>query len=183
MNILNKRAFLKFLHWTTAGIILYFFLIEPDLSDGASAMDKTAELSTHAGMGILLSVIVTIWTVIFLKSGLIGRAGPKLPDWASRIYPLMHKGLYLAMPIMLVTGLLVGLTAPFQVMGFGVIPLNVPWLGGTAINDIANGVHEFSFDVLIIMIVVHAVFHVWRHYLLRDNALRLIMPKSLHKYL
>jgi cytochrome b561 len=27
------------------------------------------------------------------------------------------------------------------------------------------------------------VFHLWRHFLLKDNALRIMVPKVLHKYL
>jgi cytochrome b561 len=183
MNILNKRGVLKFLHWITAALILYFFLVEPDLPNSGTNAMMTAELSTHAGMGFLLSIIVVVWTLVFVRGGLVGKPGPKLPDWAKKIHPIMHKGLHLSLPIMLITGLAVGLTAPFQVLGFGVIPLNVPFIGGTALNDLANEIHEFSFDVLMLLIVGHSVFHLWRHFLLKDNALRLILPKPLHKLL
>ncbi len=183
MNILNKRGILKFLHWATAAIILYFFIVEPDLPNNGTTTMMTAELSTHAGMGFLLSIIVVIWTLVFVRGGLVGKPGPKLPEWAKKIHPIMHKGLHFSLPFMLITGLTVGLTAPFQVLGFGLVPLNVPFIGGAVLNDLANEIHELSFNILILLIVLHSVFHLWRHFLLRDNALRLILPKSTHKLL
>jgi cytochrome b561 len=34
-----------------------------------------------------------------------------------------------------------------------------------------------------ILIVAHLLFHVWRHFWLKDNALRIMVPKPLHKWL
>ena len=48
---------------------------------------------------------------------------------------------------------------------------------------VAEEIHEITFDLLIIGIVVHALFHVWRHFRLKDNALKIMVPKSLHKWL
>ncbi len=33
------------------------------------------------------------------------------------------------------------------------------------------------------VIVAHTLFHLWRHYLLKDNALRIMVPRHFHKYL
>lgn len=175
---MNRRSAIKWLHWLAFGLILYFYLVEPE----ENRVDPAGALSTHAGVGILLAIVVTIWFVMFLTKGLAGRAGPKLPPLAKKAYPWMHKGLYVGMPIMMITGGLLGLAAPYVIKGFGVIPLGTG-AGGKGLYDFLEEIHEISFDALIIGIVLHGVFHIWRHYALKDNALRIMAPKVLHKYL
>ncbi len=174
---MTYRQFLKWLHWLSAGLILYFFLVEPE----ESRVDPGGALSTHAGMGVLLAIVVVIWTVIYMRKGLAGRPGPKLPALAKKAHPLMHKVLHIAMPVMLGTGLLVGLLAPYAIKGFGVIPLG--GIGTKGLHSIAEEVHEIAFNVLIAIVVVHVVFSLWRHFYLKDNALRIMTPKILHRWL
>ena len=183
MTTLNRRAFIKILHWLTAAMILYFFLVEPDVPNRAADAAKTAALSTHAGVGFLLGIVVLIWTAMFMRKGAMGKPGPKLPGWGRAAYPWLHKGLHYALPIMLASGLAAGLSAPFAVQGFGAIPMNIPGLGNGTLHGLAEEIHEIAFDALLIIIVAHAVFHLWRHFILKDNALRIIMPKIMHKYL
>ena len=68
-------------------------------------------------------------------------------------------------------------------MGFGIVPLNPAGWGTASLHDIAEEVHEIAFNTTILLIIVHIVFHVWRHFRLRDNALRIMLPKILHRYL
>lgn len=176
--MMTYRTALKWLHWLTAALILYFFLVEPE----ENRVDPSAALSTHAGVGALLAIVVVIWTFVYWRRGLAGRAGPKLPPVARKAHPLMHKAIHIALPIMMLTGLVAGLAAPFMVRAFGVVPLNFAG-GGKTIHDLAKEVHEIAFNALIIMIVAHTVFHVWRHFWLKDNALRIMFPKVFHKWL
>ena len=39
------------------------------------------------------------------------------------------------------------------------------------------------FLTLGLLVVAHALFHVWRHYRVRDNALRVMAPRALHRFL
>ena len=183
MTKLNLRSFIKLLHWLTASMILYFFLVEPDVPNRSADPLKTEALSTHAGVGFLLGIVVMLWTFMFLRKGVMGKPGPKLPGWGRAIYPWLHKALHYALPAMLTTGLAAGLSAPFAVQGFGTIPLNIPGWGNYTLHGFAEEVHEIAFDGLLVLIVAHTVFHLWRHFMLKDNALRIITPKILHKYL
>ena len=83
---------------------------------------------------------------------------------------------------MVLTGGLAGLTAAFPVRAFGVIPLSPGW-GSDTLHGIAEEIHEFAFDALTVLIIAHAGFHIWRHLRLKDNALRIMTPKALHRYL
>ena len=173
-----RRPILKWLHWLCLPLITYFWLVEPE----ENRADPSAALSTHAGVGMVLGVIVVIWFCIYLVKGVTGRAGPKLPGWAKRVHPIMHKALYIGLPVMLVSGGLTGLLAPFAVNGFGMVPISLE-IGSKGVYEFLQDVHELVFNGLITIIVVHTVFHLWRHFILKDNALRIMVPKVLHKYL
>ena len=117
-----------------------------------------------------------------ITKGLAGRAGPKLPDWAKRFHRINHQVLQIALPVMVATGALAGLLAPFAIKAFGLLQIN-PAAGSKSLHDFAEEVHELAFNALLAVIVLHAIFHLWRHFLLKDNALRIMVPRLLHKYL
>ena len=178
-----RRTVLKWLHWVGFGLLLYFFFVEPDETNRAAPdAAKTDALSTHAGVGVLLAILVAIWWLTYWRQGLASRPGPKLPPTAKLAHQWGHRALYCALPIMMLTGGLAGLVAPFPVLGFGVIPLNFGG-GGVTLHEIAEEVHEIAFDALTILAIAHIGFHLWRHYLLKDNALRIMAPKILHRWL
>ena len=182
---MNRRATIKWRHWLSLGLILYFFAIEPEDVERLGA----AALATHAGVSLIFAVVVLIFAVVvliwfsmFLAKGLAGRAGPKIPDWGKRWHPLGHKAKYCGLLAIAVSGGLIGLFAPYLVLAFGVIPI-MPSLDVKTLHDVAQEVHEVIFDALLIGIVAHAAFHLWRHFWLGDNALRIMVPKALHRYL
>ena len=177
-----NRKFLKFLHWTVFPLLLYFLIIEPeDVEDTATPQGATDALATHAGMGLLLAVLVVIWWFSYWRNGQTGRPGPKLAPWAKRFHAIGHRALYWALPIVMLSGAFAGLAAPFAVMGFGFIPMNFG--GSEAVHDIATEIHEIAFDALLVLSIAHLAFHLWRHYLVKDNALRIMAPKALHRWL
>ena len=176
--MLNRRNLIKWLHWLSLGIIIYFFLIEPE---GVRQMGAAA-LATHAGMGVILGLITALWVVLFLRKGLASRPGPKLPGWAKPLHGLGHRALYILLPFMVFTGAATGFAAPYVIQAFGLFPIS-PGLDAPAIHSAMEELHEITFNVLLIAIVAHAAFHLWRHYGLRDNALRIMMPKPLHRFL
>lgn len=175
---MTRRTVIKWLHWLSAALILYFFLVEPEEIRSNPGLG----LSTHAGVGLMLATATALWLVMFLFKGLAGRPGPKLPAWAKRFHRLSHKGLQYGVPVMVTTGALTGLAAPFAIRAFGRFQIN-PGTAPKGLHKLAEELHEITFNTLMVLIVAHALFHIWRHIRLKDNALRIMMPKALHKYL
>ncbi len=175
---MTRRSAIKWLHWLSFFLILYFFLVEPE----ESRTNPGGALSTHAGVGLALAVATAIWFAMFLRKGLAGRPGPKLPKWAKPLHAVNHRILQFGVPVLVATGALAGLAAPFAIRAFGYIPIN-PAAGSRGLHDLAEEIHEVVFDGLIIVIVLHALFHLWRHFLLKDNALRIMIPRALHRFL
>jgi len=175
---MTRRSTVKWLHWASLGFLLYFFVVEPEDVQRLGA----AALATHAGVGLLLGIVSVVWTVMFLSKGLLSRPGPKLPGWARQLHPLSHRALYFGLPATVATGALAGFAAPYVIRAFGVLPINPGW-GTRGLHGVLEEIHEIAFDLMMIAVVLHAVFHLWRHFGLRDNALRIMVPKVLHKYL
>ncbi|MDO6520538.1 cytochrome b/b6 domain-containing protein [Shimia thalassica] len=178
---MNRRSFLKWLHWLSAALILYFFLVEPE-DDVQGALAKADALSTHAGMGVLLALVTALWLGLYVRKGLAGRPGPKLPAWGKRFHELSHKVLQIGVPVMVASGAFAGLAGPFAIRAFDWFQIT-PGIGGKGLHNFAEEVHEIVFNGLLIVIVAHIIFHVGRHFLLKDNALRIMAPRVLHKYL
>lgn len=166
------------MHWLCLALIAYFYLVEPK----EIRSDPGLGLSTHAGVGLILSLIVALWLSIYLIRGFLGRPGPKLPGWAKTFHGLNHKALQYGIVAVVASGALAGLAAPFAIRAFGMLQIN-PAFGAKWIHELAEELHEIVFDGMILIILAHAAFHIWRHYWLKDNALRLMVPRVLHKYL
>lgn len=180
---MTRRVLVKWLHWVAAGLMLYFFIDEPHVRDRAEAAAKTEQLSFHAGMGMILGLVALVWFVVYLKAGPLGRPGPKLPGWGRQAHRWLNSGLYWLLPAAVLSGALAGLASEYPVLGFGAVPLNPTGWGERGLHHTMEEVHEIVFNATILMIVAHAAFHVWRHYGLRDNALRIMMPRVLHRFL
>ncbi|MEO1490766.1 MAG: cytochrome b/b6 domain-containing protein [Pseudomonadota bacterium] len=96
---------------------------------------------------------------------------------------ILVKWLHWLVPLTVLTGGMAGLAPDYPVMGFGIVPLNPAGWGTPGLHDLAEDVHEIAFNVTILLIFAHMAFHIWRHFGLRDNALRIIAPKALHRFL
>jgi superoxide oxidase len=100
-----------------------------------------------------------IWLVLTLRYGLLGKAGPKLQGGLRRAYPWMHRGLYACLAV--------------------AVGANAAALQGYLADRIAWN----SLLVLLGAGTFHGLFHFWRHNVLYDNALRMILPRFMHKIL
>ena len=98
----------------------------------------------------------------------------------------MHQGLHKALIWGLfgvaLTGFFLGLTSATLLKAGGILPIAPP-LGLRHANDIIGTIHIYEFYLLAILAIAHAGFHIWRHIQLRDNALRIMVPRILHAYL
>ncbi|RME94527.1 MAG: hypothetical protein D6773_19485 [Alphaproteobacteria bacterium] len=83
---------------------------------------------------------------------------------------------------MALTGFLLGLTSPVLLKAGGFLPIAPP-MGWIEMNRIIGKVHIYQFYALAALIAFHAGFHIWRHVKLKDNALRIMVPRIFHRWL
>ena len=100
-----------------------------------------------------------LWVAIAVARGLNGHPGPKLQGALRAGFAPAHWGMY------------------------GLVAVAVLLNAGELIGWIAPGPAWTALLVILSASALHGLFHFWRHTVLRDNALRMIFPRSWHKHL
>ena len=174
----RERTLLKVLHVLIIPLFVWFFIVQPKdirpIGDWAFQM--------HSVFGLIFVSAALLWTGLYLRRGLVGRPGPKLKGWQRRAHPIMHKTLIWGIFLVALTGFGLGLTSSVLLWAGGIIPIAPP-LGLPDWNDLIGAFHSLEFYLLGAIVAFHAGFHIWRHIVLGDNALRIMAPKRFHKYL
>mgnify|MGYP005992471501 CR=1 FL=1 len=174
----QRRTWLKAMHWAMVPMLIWFILVTPDdvLPFGPKAFQA------HSMLALIFVTLCLLWTADYMRRGLASRPGPKLPPWARRAHQWMHKALIWGLFGVALSGFFLGLTSFTLLKAGGFLPIAPP-LGLRRANEIIGQIHIFEFYLLALIAICHAAFHIWRHLRLRDNALRIMMPKRLHRYL
>lgn len=159
-------------------LFAWFVLVQPQ---DVSRIGPAA-VRFHSVMGLIFVSAALLWTGIYLRRGLASRPGPKLRGWARRLHPLLHKTLIWGIFAVAVTGFFIGLTSAVQLWAGGIVPIARP-LDLPQANDWIGVIHSIQFYALAAIAAFHAAFHIWRHIALGDNALRIMAPKALHRFL
>ncbi len=159
-------------------LFVWFTLVQPkDVTPFGPAA-----FQAHSVLGLIFVTLALAWTADHLRRGLVGRPGPKLPTWGRRLHTALHRTLIWGMFAVALTGFLLGLTSARLLKAGGFLPIAPP-LGMPRANDWIGAFHVAEFYVLGIVAAAHAGFHIWRHVRLRDNALRILAPRALHRFL
>jgi len=173
-----RRTALKWLHWIMVPLFVWFILVTPDdvLPFGPKAFQA------HSILALIFVTLSLIWYADYMRRGLASRPGPKLRGWLRPLHVWLHKLLIWGLFIVALGGFLLGLTASRLLKAGGFLPIAPP-LGLKDANHVIGQLHIYQFYLLGVIAVLHAAFHIWRHVKLRDNALRIMAPKALHRFL
>lgn len=136
----------------------------------------------HSTLALVFVVISIAWAIDLWVRGLASRPGPKLKGWKRTFHQILHKTIIIGLFGVAITGFLLGLTSARLLKAGGFLPIAPP-LDMREANDIIGQIHIYEFYILAGIVIVHALFHIWRHFILRDNVLRIMAPKWLHKWL
>jgi cytochrome b561 len=174
----SRRTYLKALHWTMVPFFIWFLLITPaDVARmGSWAVDM------HSIFGLIFVTMALIWTGDLLWRGLASRPGPKLRGAARAIHRPLHLTIIWGLFGVALTGFLIGLTASRILFAGGILPIAPP-MGLPEANAWVGHLHTVEFYALGAVVAFHASYHIWRHTRLRDNALRIMAPRFLHRFL
>ncbi|MEL6914187.1 MAG: cytochrome b/b6 domain-containing protein [Pseudomonadota bacterium] len=174
----HRRTVLKVLHWSLLPFFVWFIFADPDVIRSWGPR----WFQVHSLMGLGFVVIALTWTAFTLRHGLLSRPGPKLRGWLRPLHRWLHIALVSSLFLVAFGGFLLGLTASFQMKAGGFLPFAPP-LDLPQAHHLVGLAHTYQFYSMIALVAVHSGFHVWRHLRLRDNALRIMAPKSLHRFL
>ena len=174
----NRRTILKAAHWIMLPLLIWFVLVQPkDVTPFG-----TWAFRIHSNLALVFVSICLLWFADYMRRGLAGRPGPKLRGWARKIHRTLHHMIVWGLMLVALSGFLLGLTSSVLLKAGGCLPIAPP-MGWRHANELVGTLHIIEFYILAAIVACHAGFHVWRHIFLRDNALRIMSPKALHKYL
>ncbi|MCO4825583.1 MAG: cytochrome B [Amylibacter sp.] len=174
----HRRTLLKWTHWIMLPLLIWFVLVQPK---DVVPFGREAFL-VHSNLAVIFVAISILWTADLMRRGLAGKPGPKLPAWARRFHQIVHKTIIWGLFTVGLTGFLLGLTSSVLLKAGGFLPIAPP-MGWRHLNEYVGDFHIIQFYTLAAIVAVHALFHIWRHFRLRDNALRIMVPKTFHKWL
>ena len=174
----HRRTWLKALHAAMLPLLIWFIVVTPD---DVVPLGPTA-FQIHSILALIFVTLSLIWQADYLRRGLAGRPGPKLGPMARRMHYLLHTAIIWGLFGVAITGFLLGLTSPRLLKAGGFLPIAPP-LNLPEWNVWIGQFHIYEFYLLGGIVACHAAFHTWRHFRLRDNALRIMAPKVLHRFL
>jgi superoxide oxidase len=174
----HRRTRLKILHFVLFPLALWFTLLDA----GDNLPMTAAVLRFTSTLALIFVIAATIMTFDAWINGMASRPGPKLPPWAKRVHWWMHRILLAMVAFVPLVGLAIGITASRQLWAGGIVPIGVPF-SLPRLNFVLGEIHKWQFYALSALIAGHALFHIWRHVRLKDNALRIMAPKAWHRFL
>ena len=174
----HRRTWLRVLHLAMIPPFIWFLVVTPD--DVVPLGPRAFQV--HSILALVFVTGILFWFADYLRRGLAGRPGPKLPPWARVVHRVLHVTLIWGLFLVALTGFLLGLTSDRLLKAGGILPIAPP-MDLPRLNDWIGTFHTVEYYTLGVVAAVHAGFHVWRHWKLRDNALRIMAPRVLHRYL
>lgn len=159
-------------------LFVWFLVVQPD---DVTPFGPRA-FQAHSMLALIFVSLSLAWFADLMRRGLAGRPGPKLSAPLRKLHRALHLTLIWGLFFVALTGFLLGLTSATLLKAGGVLPIAPP-MGWHMANQIVGQVHIIEFYLLGVVVAGHATFHLWRHIRLRDNALRIMAPRALHKYL
>ena len=174
MTSLHYDGLTRALHWITALLVVLIYA----LGLGREALPKgdvrILLLGLHMSLGICLLALVMVrigWRII----------APAIePMPLGRGAELAAKGAHLALYLLLIGVPLSGMLAAWfkgRTVGFFGLALSSPFTPDRAMGGWLEDVHEVGGHAIIILAGLHAIAALGHHFLLRDNALRRMMPQ------
>jgi cytochrome b561 len=163
------------LHWLTGLIILIMFSIGWYMADLPKEAPKTLTLdlfdlgiytkqfaeaitprtfyfNLHKSLGITVLALILVRVYIRLSKG-----HPAFPStmkaWEAKLADLVHKGLYVLMVAMPLTGFVMAIYSKYGISWFGLHL--IPGVDNAGIRDIFKEAHETIAVILIILIALH----------------------------
>jgi cytochrome b561 len=165
----------KFLHWAIVLLIVgQWFLAEAAEEAGKGTPERASLMGWHISFGmlvLLLAVVRIAWKA--LNSGQPAALGEA---WQRKAAAAGHGLLYLLILLQPISGWLVVSTGGRGPGFFGLFQF--PALTGKDhdLHDAMEGVHEWLFNALVIVAVVHVAAALYHHWVLKDPTLRRMLP-------
>ena len=157
-------AKMKTLHWAVAVLVLIM------LYGGFTMSRETATL--HFGTGLVVLVLMVAWLATRRASA--RPAYTPMPRWQEIAAKATHHGLYAAVTLQPIFGLLLVTTSKNEPVAYGVIPLKIA--RNDMLHEIGEWLHVINAYAIVALVAVHILAALYHHIILKDNVLKRMLP-------
>ena len=168
-------ALAKFLHWTIVVLIIAQYVIIESAEDLPDGPGKFEVITRHKSLGMLvlgLALVRIAWKLVNK-----GQPAPVPMPRPQRIAAAAGHGLLyvliLAQPI---SGWMMSSAANYPVTFFGWFQFPALVGANKELHELFEEVHEFLFQTLLVIAVVHVLAALYHHFIRRDDTLRRMLP-------
>ena len=164
----------QLLHWGIVVLILTMAVLGLTMTELPNSPDKVRLFALHKSIGLTILALVALrllWRVF------AGRPPDlPMPRWQHRAAQASHAGLYVLLFAVPLSGWLVNSASGFPLRWFGLF--RVPSIAARDhdLHEFAEGLHEWLFWGLIVLVVMHATAAIYHHLFMRDATLSRMLP-------
>ena len=176
MSEIEKKSYdgvAKTLHWLIALIAILMLIAGWGLED-LPLEEKKQIIMIHSGLGTTVFVLMLVRVVWRLTH----KPPPPvpMPDWQHKISAVVHGSFYGLLLLQPIFGVLQAAYIDYPVLAFGVIEYSALAVDNKDTYLLFHRLHGLSALLLILLILVHAGAALGRHFYLKDNVLRRMLP-------
>ena len=183
MALFNTRATwgwpAKLLHWLIAVLVVGLLTVGFAMVWFVSDLGAKFQLyQLHKSFGVLVLTLV----LIRLLWRQMNAAVPDLPEglqpWERRAATLTHRGFYVLLVLMPITGWLVASASPLGIptVVFGLFTLPNPVGANAVLEDVMAWVHGGLAVLLLMLLLLHVGAALKHHFVLHDDVLTRMLP-------
>jgi cytochrome b561 len=160
----------KALHWLVAISLIALIVFGLQQSGMESGPERSEIRFLHASAALAVFVLMTIRLVWRLVNEV--PAHPEGPAWQNAAAHLVHWGLYIAVFVQLIAGAMTVATGGRPLPFFGLFSVPLPVAESEEGHHFWEEVHEVTWIVIALLVVVHVVAALYHHFVAKDDVLR-----------
>jgi len=168
-------ALAKFLHWAIVLLIIAQYVIIESAEDLPDGLEKLAIVTRHKSVGMLILglAIVRIGWKLWNKGSPAPVVMPKLQRIAAAA---SHGLLYLLILAQPISGWMMSSAANYPVTFFGLFQFPALVRPNEGAHETYEDVHEFLFETIVVVAVLHVLAALYHHFIQKDDTLRRMLP-------
>lgn len=163
------------LHWLIALLIVVIAIIGLNMVDLPNSPRKISVYALHKSLGLTVLALVVLRAAWRLYAG-APRHLPGTPTWQQRVATVTHAALYALMLAMPLSGWLLNSAAGYPLQWFKLFNLPALAAHDEGLREVAEGLHEAGFWVLLVLVLAHAGAALFHHLFQHDDTLRRMLP-------
>lgn len=170
----NYGSLARLLHWSIVILIIVQFFLADSADEMPDGPAKLQVYGQHASLGMLILLLAV--ARIGWRLADRGRPVPVGEGWMKKAAAAGHGLLYLLVLAQPLSGWAMWSAAGHTASLFGAVQFPALVGANPELHEVLEDVHEFLFDALAAVAVLHVAAALYHHFVLKDDVLRRMSP-------